>query len=245
VELLQRHPNALLYVLGAGDPVDWRAASAAVGGRIRPFSETPDAKVYFEAADIYVDSFPFVSSTSMMEAAGLETPLVSRFYGPKEARIFAINHPGIDAPTLHGANEAEYLAHLDSLLRDSTLRARKGKEARESVLYYHTPPSWLTFIERVYALAAELPPIDPVAQLSGMPTETFSSGEPDRSLYEVFGYDLESPARLMRDYLGLLPRAQRLTLWRDLQREGGFSNARDAVRGLMPDWFVRVLKDRN
>jgi hypothetical protein len=48
----------------------------------------------------------------------------------------------------------------------------------------------------------------------------------------------------MRDYLGLLPRAQRLALWRDLQREGGFSNARDAVRGLMPDWFVRALKDR-
>ena len=41
----------------------------------------------------------------MMEAAGLEVPLVSRFYGEPEARIFAINHPGIDKPTLHGSTE--------------------------------------------------------------------------------------------------------------------------------------------
>jgi hypothetical protein len=245
IELMRRHPNALLYVLGPGDPEDWRAACAAAGGRIRPLPETPQTKVYYEAADIYVDSFPFVSSTSMMEAAGLETPLVSRFYGPKEARIFAINHPGIDAPTLHARNEAEYIAHLDRLIRDPDLRARKGKEAREAVLHYHTPPSWMNFIEKAYALAAALPPIDPLAQLAGMPNETFSNGEPDRSLYDVFGYDPDNPAKLIRNYLGLLPRAQRVALWRDLRREGGFATTRDAVRGLMPDWLVRTLKDRD
>ncbi|MFN3875643.1 MAG: aldehyde dehydrogenase family protein, partial [Flavobacteriales bacterium] len=53
--------------------------------------------------DIYVDSYPFVSSTSMMEAAGLGVPLVSRFYGPREARIFAINHPGIDKVAFTGS----------------------------------------------------------------------------------------------------------------------------------------------
>ena len=245
VELMRRHPNALLWVLGAGDPDDWRAASAATGGRIKPLSESPDTKCYYEAADIYVDSFPFVSSTSMMEAAGLGAPLVSRFYGPKEARIFAINHPGIDAPTLHGANEAEYLAHIERLITDPELRERKGEEARLAVLHFHTPPSWLDFIEKAYKLAVEVPPIDPKAQLAGVPDEVFSNGEPDCRLYEVFGYNEDNPARMLKQYLGVLPPTERLAFWQELRRADAFKNAREAIRGLLPDWVVRLVKDRD
>ncbi|MGE0740460.1 MAG: glycosyl transferase family 1 [Hyphomonadaceae bacterium] len=245
VELLQRHPHAALYVLGAGDPPDWRGACAATDGRIKPLPESPNTKLYYEAADIYVDSFPFVSSTSMMEAAGLGTPLVSRFYGPREARIFAINHPGIDAPTLHGDTEAEYVRHLDALIGDPDLRARKGEEARQAVLHYHTPPSWLDFIEKAYALAASLPPIDPKAHLAAMPDESFHDGEPDCRLYEVFGFPNDNPARLMKAYLGLLPSDKRLAFWQELRAAGAFTDSREAVRGLLPDWLVRAVKDRS
>lgn len=244
VELMRRHPKAALWVLGAGDPEDWRAACASVDGRIRPLPESPNTKLYFEAADIYVDSFPFVSSTSMMEAAGLGIPLVSRFYGPPEARIFAINHPGIDAPTLHGADEAEYVAHLDRLIADPALRAAKGDEARQAVLHYHTPPSWLDFIEQAYRLAVQLPPIDPKAQLAGMADESYSSGEPDRRLYDVFGYSDDDPRLVLKHYLGRFPLRERLTLWRELRAAGGvFQNTREIVRGLLPDWVVRALRD--
>lgn len=242
VDLLRRHPNALLWVLGAGNPDDWATAIEQTAGRIRPLPESPATKLYFEAADIYVDSFPFVSSTSMMEAAGLGTPLVSRFYGPKEARIFAINHPGIDAPTLHGATESEYVGHLDALLGDPELRTRKGEEARLSVLHYHTPPSWLDFVERAYALAMELPPIDPEQQLTNSADETFFEGEPDRRLYEIFGY-AGSPATLAKQYLGLLPIAARLRFWRELADSGAFETPLQAGRALLPDWLVGALKD--
>jgi hypothetical protein len=243
VDLLRRHPNALLWVLGAGNPGDWTAAIEQTAGRIRPMPESPATKLYFEAADIYVDSFPFVSSTSMMEAASLGTPLVSRFYGPKEARIFAINHPGIDAPTLHGATEAEYVGHLDALLRDADLRARKGEEARLSVLRHHTPPGWLDFVENAYALAMQLPPIDPEQQLANAADEAFFEGEPDRRLYEIFGYGVGSPAALARQYLGLLPNAARLRLWRELADAGAFENPLRAARALLPDWLVGAVKD--
>lgn len=244
VELLKRHPDAVLWVLGAGDPEDWREACAAVDGRIQPLPESPDTKVYYEAADIYVDSFPFVSSTSMMEAAGLGAPLVSRFYGPKDARIFAINHPGIDAPTLHGSNEVEYLGHLESLITDPDMRARKGEEARQSVLHYHTPPSWLDFVEKAYKLALDLPAINPVAHLAGMADETFSSGEPDCRLHEVFGYDQRDTRKVLKQYLGLLPTLERVQYWRGLQTAGAFDTAYEGFRGLLPDWIVRMIKDR-
>lgn len=242
VDLLRRHPNALLWVLGAGNPDDWATAIEQTAGRIRPLPESPATKLYFEAADIYVDSFPFVSSTSMMEAAGLGTPLVSRFYGPKEARIFAINHPGIDAPTLHGATEAEYVGHLDALIGDAELRARKGEEARQSVLHYHTPPSWLDFVERAYALAMQLPPINPEQQLANSADEKFFEGEPDRRLYEIFGY-AGSPTAVAKQYLGLLPNAARLREWRKLSDAGAFETPLEAARALLPDWLVGAIKD--
>ena len=244
VALLKKYPKAQLLVVGAGERPDWQADCAAVEGRIQPLPETSDTRVYFEAADIYVDSFPFVSSTSMMEAAGLEVPLVSRFYGEPEARIFAINHPGIDKPTLHGSTEQEYIAHLDRLIADPALREARGRQARDAVLHYHTPPSWLSFIERAYSLAEQLPPINAAAHFAPGDIEIFSHGEPDRSMYEVFGFSSESPDRMLRWYLGLMPLEERLKSWLKVQRAGAFDNSREAFRSLMPNWFVRRLSDR-
>lgn len=244
VPLLQKHPKAEFLVLGAGERPDWAADKAAVNGRIRSLPVTPDTRVYFEACDIYVDSFPFVSSTSMMEAAGLGAPLVSRFYGSDDARIFAINHPGIDKPTLHASTEAEYLAHLDRLIRDPAFRLVKGEEARQSVLAHHTAPGWQTFLERAYALAARIAPIDPAAVFPADKTDTFTHREPDRSLYEVFGLGDEAAARLLRGIAGVLPAPERAAVWTRLLREGGFWDVRDAIRLLFPTWLLRRLRTR-
>ena len=244
VQLLKKHPNAQLLVLGAGDREDWKADSAAVGGRIRGLPESPEARIYHEAADIYVDSFPFVSSTSMMEAAGLGVPLVSKFYGPKEARIFAINHPGIDKPTLHAATEREYVDHLDRLISEPALRAAKGREALESVLHYHTPPSWMNFIERAYALAEELPPVDSAGVFAAGAREIFQHSEPDRSLSEIFGFSSSKPDDLMKGVLGILPLGERIRAWSALRKSRAFANGKDAFRALLPNWLVRRLSDR-
>lgn len=245
VQLLKKYPKAQLLVLGAGERPDWQRDCAAVEGRIQPLPATSDTRVYFEAADIYVDSFPFVSSTSMMEAAGLEIPLVTRFYGEKEARIFAINHPGIEKPALHGANEPEYVAHIDLLIRDPALRIEMGKAARESVMHYHTPPSWLTFVERAYRMAEELPPIEPARRFGLNEVEVFSHGQPDRSMYEVFGLKREPQVRLLRWYLGLMPLGERFKTWTQILRAGAFDNSREAFRSLLPNWLVRQLSDRD
>jgi len=245
VPLLRKHPKAQLLVLGAGEREDWKSDSAAVDGRIRGLPESPEARIYHEAADIYVDSFPFVSSTSMMEAAGLGVPLVSRFYGPKEARIFAINHPGIDKPTLHAASEQEYVAQLDRLLSDPAFRTAKGEEARASVLHYHTPPDWMGFIEQAYAMAETLPPVDSAAVFAPDAREAFSHGEPDRSLYEIFGFSDGRQEDMLKGVIGILPLGERLKVWWELRKAGAFSSGKESIRLLLPNWLVRRLADRD
>jgi hypothetical protein len=244
VELLKKHPGAQLVVLGAGERPDWARDKEAVEGRILSLPPTPETRVWFEACDIYVDSYPFVSSTSMMEAAGLGAPLVSRFYGPDEARIFAINHPGIERPTLHASTPAEYLAHLDRLIVDRAYREARGEDARQSVLAHHTAPGWLGFLESAYQLVETTAPIDPDRVFPAGDTDTFSDGEPDRSLYQVFGFDGEPPVRLLRAMPGLLPAPERIDVWRRLLRGGGFWNSMDAIRLLFPTWLLRRLKPR-
>jgi Glycosyl transferases group 1 len=244
VELLKKHPKAQLVVLGAGDRPDWAADISAVEGRIRSLPATPDTRAWFEACDIYVDSFPFVSSTSMMEAAGLGAPLVSRFYGPNDALIFAINHPGIDKPTLHAASEAAYVAHLDRLMSDVAFRAAKGEEARLSVLDHHTAPGWNRFLENAYALAETVAPVDPSTVFTDTETDTFSHGEPDRSLYQVFGFGEEPTVRLLRGVAGMLPARERAGVWLQLLHWRGFDGLRDAIRLMFPTWLLRRLLSR-
>jgi len=244
VELLNRYPNAQLVVLGAGDRPDWAADVAASGGRIRSLPATPDTRAWFEACDIYVDSFPFVSSTSMMEAAGLGAPLVSRFYGPDDAQIFAINHPGIDKPTLHAASETVYVTHLDRLISDPAFRAAKAAEARQSVLDHHTAPGWLAFLEHAYGLAETIAPVDPSSVFPESQTDTFSHGEPDQSLYQVFGFGEKGSIGHKRGIAGMLPARERIGVWLELLRGHGFESVKDAVRLMFPTWLLRRLQPR-
>jgi hypothetical protein len=243
VDLLRRHPKALFWILGAGDQEDWRSACAAVDGRLKGLPETRETQLYFEAADIYVDSYPFVSSTSLMEAAGYGTPLVSRFYGPKEAEIFAINHPGLMSSVLNATNEDQYLQFLDRLIEDKAYREQLGVMAEKGVRDLHTPPGWLDILEVAYARAIAVDPIDTAATLAGAEAEAYAFGPVDQGLYEVFGLD-DEPLLFIKPYVRLLPLGDRIALWRKLRRQGAFASRAESLRHLAPEWLINAVKDR-
>ena len=54
-----------------------------------------------------------------------------------------------------------------------------------------------------YQLAETIAPVEPSRVFSPEQTDTFSHGEPDQSLYKVFGFDDEEPTRLLRGIAGL------------------------------------------
>lgn len=240
-ELLKRFPNALLMVVGGGERPDWADASAAVGGRIQ--SLTPrDPKPYFEAADIYLDSFPFCSATSMMEAAGYGLPCVSRFVLPPEARICGMDHPGLAGPLVESTNDQDYIASLERLMSDPKLRARIGEATEKSVLDANVSPGWNKYLEAAVARALELPPVDLEAILSGDFTEKLNFGEPDTRLEDIYGF-APPQAAILRHHLGLFPLSERLKLWIDVARARAFLGWKDAVKGLFRESLVFKLKD--
>ena len=241
VPVLKRYPNAQLIVVGGGDRPDWSEASNAVGGRISSLPPQ-DPRPYLEAADIYVDSYPFSSATSMMEAAGYGLPCAGRFILGEAARICGMDHPGLAGPLLEAKNDAGYVENLSKLISDPDLRARLGAEIQSSVAGANVSPGWNSYLEAAFARAAELPPVDSDAQFDGHPTEELRFGEPDIRLEDIYGF---SPPQidLVRGHLGIFPLRERLRLWMDVLRAGAFVGVKDAVKGLLPRWLVLRIKN--
>ena len=241
--LLAKFPNATLVVVGVGDPRDWDKARAETGGRIISLPEISDPSEYFEAADIYVDSYPFVSSTSMMEAAGYGLPLATLFTGTPDARIFGINHVGLVGTALVATSFNEYRDILSQLISDVRFRESAGNSARLAIEQMHTPPGWLAFLEAVYERAAQLPPLAPRIVALDSASEKPYLGEPDCRHQDIVGSCFDA-AEITKGYMGMVPVRHRLALWQEMRRKGAFHSPREAIRHLFPEWLVRVVKDK-
>ncbi|WP_053080275.1 hypothetical protein [Methylobacterium variabile] len=152
--VLEADPEAILVVVGAGPRPDWQDAVRRTGGRIVALDERPDTGLFYDAADIYVDSFPFVSITSLLEAGSRGLPLVSCFPHAPEAEIFGADMPGLTGCLRRAGNWPEYHAILGSLLADGAERRALGLRTRASIAAAHTGQGWQTALEHAYAVAA-------------------------------------------------------------------------------------------
>jgi hypothetical protein len=238
---LLKHPNATLYILGAGERHDWKDAIARVQNRIVPLP-LQDPRLFMEAADIYLDSYPFCSATSMMEAAGYGTPCVTRFLLSDQARICGMDHPGLAGPLIEVSNEIDYQKKISDLIADGDLRRRIGEEIFHSVAEYNVPPAWSQFIENAFAQATALAPVDNLGLFPDDDIERPFLGEPDCRIEERYGI-AHPKHHLLKEHLSDFPLSQRLIHWRRLILDGGFVSAKEAARCLMPEWAVRILKN--
>ena len=239
-DVLRKYENVTLITVGAGQHDDWSPVQAEVGDRLRSIAETPNPKVYFEAADIYVDSFPFVSSTSLMEAAGYGTPLVTIFTYPQDARIFGINHVALVGNVMQATSFEEYRGMLSTLIEDAALREKLGNEARAAVQKEHNLPGWLRWMEAVYTRALELPTLDNQPMLQAIEAPHF--GEPDTRHEDIFGGSWPT-IRVVMSYMGMMPAKQHWAHWKQVRRQGGFKSNAEAASYLFPEWLKRYVKD--
>lgn len=238
--VLEKHPNAMLLVVGAGEPEDWKPVKERFGARLMSLPEQSNPKIFFEAADIYVDSYPFVSSTSLMEAAGYGLPLVTIFTYPEASRIYGINHVALVGNTMQARSFGEYQDMLSQLIGDPERREQLASSAREAVKREHNLPGWSRWLEAVYARALELPPLDNRVMLEAVETPQF--GEPDCRHEDIFGGNWPT-ARVVMSYMTMLPPHQHFAHWNELRRQGAFASAGDAATHLLPEWLKRYVKD--
>jgi hypothetical protein len=148
------NPRAVWLAVGPAPVDEWRVAQEQTGGRVRALGRLPDVTDLHEAADVYLDSFPFSSLTSLLEAARLGTPVVTYRGHPDGCEVLGADTPGIDEH-LRGPRSADALRDaLENLLDDPAGRSEEGARLADAVSSTHDGPAWLTVVDRLYARAS-------------------------------------------------------------------------------------------
>lgn len=241
VPLLLRHPHVILLVIGAGRREDWAHAVASTDGRIITSDEQEQTRLYFEAADIYVDSFPFVSTTSLLEAGSFGLPVVSRSAHADRSAILSADVPGLIGFTITTASDEDYHTALSRLIMDQAYRVGLGEATKANIAGQHSGDAWLARLEAIYRTAMMLPRAFALPPSADEP----SAGEPDILLPPVFGTEV-SLNGLARSQIKTLPLWARACLWHDLVSKGEFRDIGvfRSLKSLVPEWLVAMAKSQ-
>jgi hypothetical protein len=154
--VLKANPDARLLAVGPAHDGAWSRASALADGRIRAFGSTPETALVYRAADIYLDSYPFSSITSLLEAGSLAVPLLVYTGTVREAPLLAPGAPGLDPVIVRAIDPGAYRAVLQNLIDSRQLRASIGAATRESIQRHHTGDGWRGYLANVYEKARSL-----------------------------------------------------------------------------------------
>jgi hypothetical protein len=231
IPVLKQYDRAILIVIGPGNSEDWSSAIEQTQGRIRVFQEREDTAVFLQAADIYVDSFPMPSTTSLLEAGSYDLPLLSRFPYSDASDILSADAPGMDDNLIRVRNLEQYTEVLSRLIEDEKFRLSLGEATKKRIAQMHTGDGWQHLLEDIYTRAANTP--RPKLNLTAAVMDTMFLSEPDVLLPRVFSQKDIGVGELIQSRLRLMPFTQRLHIWSELIKKHGFGQ----VSLLLPEWF--------
>jgi glycosyltransferase involved in cell wall biosynthesis len=231
VPILRAHPHASLIVIGPLGIEDWSAARGAVDGRIRVLGETFDTALYYQAADIYVDSFPFTSITSLLEAGSHGTPVVTRSPFPERAAVLGSDAPGLTGSMERASNPEQYASILSRLIADRDARESLGEKTRARIEEAHWGEGWKRRLENVYRHAASLPQIE---RIDTTPADEMVIDDPDVYLPVIHGHTWYQDW-IAQYVVRSVPLAARWRYWRTWLRAR--HGTRSALTMLVPEWL--------
>ncbi|MBE0540490.1 MAG: glycosyltransferase family 4 protein [Verrucomicrobia bacterium] len=233
--ILQESPQAVLLAVGPDPKGDWQAASLLAGGRIKALGTRWDNASLYAAADVYLDSVPFSSITSLLEAGNLGIPLLSNVSPNPDLTLLGPGAPGLDGAMEITKDAEDYRLRLRRLINDSEFRQRCGQRVREDILAAHAETNWASSVTAIY---------ERLEQSSGdkclaAENDEFCSGPLDLTLTHLYDWaDRRSFRHEIQDSLGDLSYASRLSVLRHLFRNG----FQPHWRNLLPLPLDKVLR---
>lgn len=241
--LLQSDPRLVYLAVGAGPDFADQVGLGDLAGQVIGISETPDTADMLSAADIYLDTFPFASNTSLFEAGLHGLPLVSRHAFGDEAAVLGADSLGIDKSIFRAATEQEAVEIVRRLASDTAARAAAGTRTRAEILETNTGAAWDQAIAACYRAIEALPPrVDPVfaADPPG------AAGDLDILIHLIFGRKAGSPRERRQQATDMdLPAFPVSWKLRNLGKiSGGPRVGWNVLRSLKPEWLACWRHDR-
>jgi hypothetical protein len=213
-QALARCPDLRVLAVGPGDRTDWQAAARKTVGRIRSIDNQDDLSNVYGSADIYLDSYPFSSLTSMLEAGQQRIPLLSFSDAGSDADVLGFDDPATDDLVVPARTRADYLARFEQLVDSPTMRSERGRQIQEAIAANHEGPGWRRQLERAYlqALAVHAAPRYE-AGIASVDATVDTSGELDRRLLTLLDAQQADAPTGVRSHLRFAPFGVRFEEW--------------------------------
>ncbi|HYG36064.1 MAG TPA: hypothetical protein VEC99_14840 [Clostridia bacterium] len=145
--LLRKLPNALVLGVGFAGDDHWNQASARVGSRMLALGVLPRDRLECiqDASDIYIEGFPFGTTTSLLEAGLRGIPVV---LSPEQCPPpYGTDGVALDELGERPATMEAYAAQVIRLARNPEERIACGERAREAIARHHTGDGWNQYLQ--------------------------------------------------------------------------------------------------
>ena len=152
--IVERATNSVFIVIGPSPESEkWRQASESTNGRFYALGKCEDLSLYYQAADIFVESFPCGSLTAMLEAISYEVPVISYDPFSGAAALLQCDDPGILHEMHRYDVREEYVMRLNHLVDNAKERKEMGGKMHKYFIAFHSPEPWVRSVDEVYNLA--------------------------------------------------------------------------------------------
>lgn len=99
----------------------------------QPVPNRQEVKAYFGIADVYLDSYPFAGTTSLIEPLQVNLPVIARRGNSFRSAMGAAMIQALDVPNLVADSEESYIQLAVALGTDPELRQQKSAQIKEKM----------------------------------------------------------------------------------------------------------------
>ena len=135
--VLNEFPNAVLMAIEAKSSGDLAAAHIATNEPIVACGKRWDTDIYYAAADVYLDSVPFSSITSLLEAGSRGVPLLGYQKGILELELLGPGAPGLETAMEVAHDLDSYRTLLRRFISDGEFRQQCGNRVNTNTILPH------------------------------------------------------------------------------------------------------------
>lgn len=216
VPVLEQIPRAVLVAVGPCPQGPWKVASIRTNGRIVALGHRWDTDLLYAAADIYLDSVPFSSMTSLLEAGSHGTPLLGLKPVNPELELLGPGAPGLEEAMELASDIPSYRSLLTRLVEDVGFRHQSGRRIQERILSSHTGIGWTNALRDVYTKVNDVP----IRGCLTAKEDAFAIDCLNIALIQLYSNVPFSVRRLIREHTGTLNYVLRLSITLRLYRIG-------------------------
>lgn len=234
--IIRNCPNAVLLIVGPKSDSFPIPPDSSIRSRVQFYGRRSDNFNFYPAADIYLDSLPFSSITSLLEAGYYGLPLVSLCYHAKDSEVLCADAPGLDDCLLRFSAVDGYQKAIIDLIKNPEYRQRIGTKTQNRINAIHVQ-SWSQLLENLYFHILSCPRKEKWKKESFLPETT----DLDESLlnfhrYCGIGYSLN---KITRAHYRFMPFKIRFVTW---------TKTIDHISRIYPDfifpeWFCSLFKN--